>query len=115
MTLTMEWLHGHHFGRQDVRRRATVEWKTAALLGLVCGLLVAGLSVFWGGGPWPAASLAVSIALSMVASATVGLAIPIFLHVLRLDPRVASGPVVLMIADIITTAVYLAVGAWLLL
>ena len=33
----------------------------------------------------------------------------------RRDPRVASGPVVLMVADILTTAIYLGLSSWWLL
>jgi magnesium transporter len=39
---------------------------------------------------------------------------PVLLHLLRLDPRVASGPVALMVTDIITTAIYVGLATWLL-
>jgi magnesium transporter len=41
--------------------------------------------------------------------------VPIGLNRLKLDPKVASGPVVLMIVDILTTAIYLGIATWWLL
>jgi len=69
-------------------------------------------SSFWGQGFLPAAVIGFSIFLAAMSSATLGVVLPTLLHVLRLDPKVAAGPVVLMLGDIITTAVYLGVGTW---
>jgi magnesium transporter len=121
MTISLQFLHSRRVPWRIVGGRANLEWRTAALLGIGCGVLVGLMSVFWssaagGHGPMlPATVLAVSILGSMTASALLGIGLPVSLHALRLDPKVASGPVVLMMADIITTAVYLGLGTWLLL
>jgi magnesium transporter len=44
-----------------------------------------------------------------------GISLPVVLHKMKLDPKVASGPVVLMVADMLTTALYLSLSAWWLL
>jgi magnesium transporter len=43
-----------------------------------------------------------------------GVGIPALLHVLRLDPKLAAGPVTLMLTDVFTTGIYLG-GATMLL
>ena len=68
------------------------------------------LSLLWGGGVYPAVTIAVSIALSVSISASVGASIPLILYARSLDPKVASGPVVLMFADVITTTIYSLLG-----
>ena len=53
--------------------------------------------------------------MSMIVSALYGLMVPKVLHGLRLDPKVAAGPVVLMMADVTTLIVYLGLGTVILL
>ncbi|MFA9478155.1 magnesium transporter [Phycisphaerales bacterium AB-hyl4] len=118
MTIGLQFMHSKKVPWRPVRTRLNVEWKTALLLGVTGGSAVAVASLFFPGGttmPPPAVVLGVSILLAMTASAIVGLGTPVILHAAKLDPRVASGPVVLMIADIMTTTVYLALATWMLL
>lgn len=117
MTIGLQFMQGPRVAWKLVRKRLNVEWKTAAMLGLAGGLLVAVASVFFpNAGPMhPAPVLAVSILVSMTISAIVGLGMPALLHASRLDPRVAAGPVVLMIADVLTTAAYLGLATSMLL
>ena len=91
------------------------EIKISSLLAFTCGLLVAVCSLFFYSGFRPAFSIGISILISISCSALFGALFPILLHGLRLDPRVASGPIVLMAADVLTTFVYLALSTWLLL
>jgi magnesium transporter len=63
----------------------------------------------------PIIGIASSIVLAMVVSALFGALFPIFLHVVRLDPKVAAGPVVLMIADILTIGIYLSLNTVILM
>jgi magnesium transporter len=84
-------------------------------LALTCGVIVGGVSLLWGGGLPPALSIAIGIILSVTITGTLGAAIPLVLHSRKLDPKVAAGPVVLMLADVITTLIYLGLSTlWLL-
>lgn len=121
MTIALQFLHRKGVAWRAVRLRAKLEWGTAALLGIACGVVVGLASIFWGGMSVPATGIAppavvltVAIVLSMAASAMTGLGMPILLHAWKLDPKVAAGPVVLMICDVVTTTVYLGLATWLL-
>lgn len=85
------------------------------LLGFTSGTVVGLISLFWGEGFFPALTIASGIFVSITISATVGAAIPLLLNSLKLDPKVAAGPVVLTFADMITTAIYLSLATWWLL
>jgi magnesium transporter len=114
MTLSLQYLHGPGVPWTAVGRRAKIEWPTAGLMALTSGLVIGVTSLLWGGGASPAGVIGLSIGLTMVAAATFGLLLPVSLHALKLDPKVASGPVVLMMTDVVTTAVYLGLAtAWL--
>ena len=117
MSMSLQFLHRPQIPWPAVRRRVAMEWRTATLLGLTGGALVAIASLLFAAGHpiHPAPVMLAAVAVSMLASAMVGIAMPVALHAARLDPRVASGPVALMTADIVTTAAYLALATWWLL
>jgi magnesium transporter len=115
MTLTLQYLHGSSAPLRKLKRRLNVEWRTAALLGLACGMVAAVTASFWSSSLAPAGIIGLSICLSMLFSGMLGAGAPILLHLLRLDPRLAGGPVVLMLSDVLTTALYLGLATWLLL
>ena len=87
------------------------EFRTAALLGLACGGVVAGVVIVWRGETVVAAVIFAAIALSMVVACLLGVAFPALLRVAKADPRIAAGPVVLAAADVATLAFYFGLGA----
>ncbi|NGX39940.1 MAG: Magnesium transporter MgtE [Chlamydiae bacterium] len=115
LTYSLQLLHRPKISWRRILRRLTGEWRMASLLAVTCGTIVGGLSLFWGDGIAPAISIGVGILFSITISATAGAAIPLLLHTAKLDPKVAAGPVVLMFADVITTAIYLGLATWWLL
>ncbi len=90
------------------------EVATSLLLGSACGLLVAAIVWFWLGAGWPAVVIGGSILGSLVMACLLGLSIPSLLHALRLDPKIAAGPLTLALADILTLLFYLSLASFLL-
>jgi len=106
-------------------RSATVTWRwlasafrrevaTALLLGIACGLVVVLIVWIWRKDTPAALVIGGSIALSLVTACALGLAVPSLLHRLRLDPKIAAGPVTLALADFIALLIYFT-SAWLAL
>jgi len=85
------------------------------MIALTASLSVGLLSLLWCDGRGPSFIIFVSIFISIIVTAILGAMVPIILHRWRLDPKVASGPIVLMLADMITTLIYLSLAFWLLL
>jgi magnesium transporter len=115
MTLTLQTVQRrrHHFGY--LMRTVLREWKTLLFLALSCGAIVGGVSYFWGDGLRPAMTIGTGIAISIFITSFIGAIVPIILHLREWDPKVAGGPIVLTLADIITTTIYLALATWWLL
>ena len=90
------------------------EFRTAALLGAGCGVVVGTVVFAWRRQLEVAGAIFLAILLSMVIACLLGVAIPAALRVARADPRIAAGPVVLASADIVTLLLYFALGARLL-
>ncbi|HPI26236.1 MAG TPA: magnesium transporter [Candidatus Cloacimonadota bacterium] len=91
------------------------ELGTAVLLGLACGLVV-GLTVWlWRGELLPAIVIGSSLLLSLTSACLTGLAIPTLLHALKLDPKIAAGPLALTISDLFTIVIYFGFASLVLL
>lgn len=90
------------------------EARTALLLGAACGLVV-GLIVWLSHGSGLAAvAIGSGILFSICAACLFGLSIPTLLHKMKLDPKIAPGPVTLAITDIGTVLIYFSLAAVLL-
>lgn len=111
MTVTIQALRTTQLTRRwfiDTFRR---EAATAALLGLSCGLVVSIIVWFWRGEALAAVVIGGSIALSLLTACLFGLTIPSILHSLKLDPKIAAGPVTLAFADFFALAFYFSLAA----
>ena len=114
LTLTLQGMATGPIVWKRLFRALWKEFKTATLLGVGCGLVV-GLVVFvWRGQTLVAGSIFLSIALSMIIACLIGVAIPGILRLLKADPTIAAGPVVLASADVVTLLLYFGLGARLL-
>ncbi len=91
------------------------QWKLFSMLAVSCGLVVGIISIFWRDGLHASFVISISIIVSVILTAFVGAIVPVILQSKKLDPKVASGPVVLMSADILTTIIYLTIAHFALL
>lgn len=88
------------------------EVSTALLLGSACGLVVALIVWLWRGAALPAGVIGGSILLALVSACIIGLSVPTLLHALKLDPKIAAGPVTLALADLFTLLFYFNLARW---
>ena len=82
------------------------EFITALLIGLTCGSIVAAIVLLWRHDLRGAFAIGGSIALSLVSASLFGLGVPSLLHRLKLDPKIAAGPITLALADIFALLLY---------
>lgn len=115
MAMSLNMLHGKAISASVVLKKIATECKTAVLLGLTAALVVEIIAFFFHKSELPLFVVASSIFISMICTASIGVLIPVLLHLARLDPRVAGGPVVLMFADILATTIYLSLATWWIL
>lgn len=87
------------------------ELRTAVMLGLGCGAVVAGVLIAWRGEAMVAVVVFAAITLSMIVACLLGVAFPAILRAAKADPRIAAGPVVLAAADVATLFFYFGLGA----
>jgi len=87
---------------------------TALMLGGACGTVVGLIAWLWRGEGLSGIAIGASIALALFWACFFGLSIPTALHALKLDPKIAAGPLTLALADIFTILSYFSLAAYLL-
>lgn len=114
MAVTFQALRAARPTLQWYLRTLRRELKTALLLGVACGAVVALVAGLWRQETGPAIVIGASILLSLGAACIIGMSVPTLLHALRLDPKVAAGPLTLALADIFTLLFYFTLATlWL--
>lgn len=114
MTVTIQALRSMQPSWRWYWKAVLREAPTALLLGLASGLTVGTIVWIWRGTGWPAISIGSSIFFTLCAACFFGLSVPALLHSLKLDLKIAAGPVTLALTDLTTLVFYFSVAAWIL-
>jgi magnesium transporter len=114
VSLTLQALHGGSPTWRSLLQKLRRELVTGFLLGVGAGAVVGLVGLVWLGQARVAACLLGGITGGVTGAALLGITMPIVLRLLRLEPRVAAGPLALAGADVITILIYLNLARWLL-
>jgi magnesium transporter len=114
MTVTIQALRSKHASLQWYVRALRREAITALLLGSGCGVMVSMIVWLWHGTGLPALAIGASVLVVLFGSCILGLSVPSLLHALKLDLKIAAGPVTLAFTDIYTILCYFSLAAILL-
>jgi magnesium transporter len=114
MTLTIQALRSTKVNWRWFLHSLRRELSNAALLGSACGAVVGVIVRLWRNDLAAAFCIGATIAISLVTASLFGLSIPSLLHRLKLDPKIAAGPVTLAFADLAALALYFTIAALML-
>jgi magnesium transporter len=114
MAVTIQTLRAVEPTMAWYRRALLREAGAALLIGAACGLLVGLIAWFWRGTGIEGFVIGASIFLSLCAACFFGLTVPSVLHALKLDPKIAAGPLTLALTDLTTVLVYFSMAAFIL-
>lgn len=82
------------------------ELMVGLLMGLACGALVAVVASLWRGDPRLSVTVALSMLMAMATAAMLGVVVPYFFRLIRIDPAIAAGPLVTTINDTTAISIY---------
>jgi magnesium transporter len=114
VSLALETLRGRPPSWASLLPRLGRELLTGLFLGGASALALMAVALVWLGQWRVAGCLLSGIGGGVACAAVLGLAVPNLLRLLRLDPRVAAGPVALAFADMATLLLYFNAARWLL-
>jgi magnesium transporter len=83
------------------------EMQTSVMIGTACGTTVGLIVWLWRSDPWAALVVGAGIGGSHLGACFFGLSVPAAVHALKLDPKIAAGPITLALTDVFTLVVYL--------
>jgi magnesium transporter len=106
MTLTLQALRTMTPTWKWFLENARRELGTGILIGVACGLTVFCIAWIWRGQFTPAGVIGGTIAGGLIVACSAGLAVPSTLHALKLDPKIAAGPITLALTDIAILLLY---------
>ena len=113
-TLTLQSLSDESLKPRRIGAALWREARTAVLLGLSSAALVALVVLAWRRNAMGAMVVGGAIAASMLAACLFGVLLPTLVRALKVDPRIAAGPLVLATTDVVTLVVYLGLGTLVL-
>jgi magnesium transporter len=116
VSLATQLLRGESPSWRLILQKLRIELMVGVLLGGAAGLVVGLAALAWLGGKEVRLALSVleGIAAGVVVAAVLGTIVPNVLHRFKLDPRVAAGPIVLALTDVITLLCYFSAAIWML-
>ena len=114
MTLTLQALRAVPPTWEWFWTNARREIVTALMIGFGCGGLVFAIAWLWRGMALAAAVIGTTIIGGIIIACLAGLVVPSALHALKLDPKIAAGPITLAVADVLTLTLYFSLATWLL-
>jgi magnesium transporter len=106
MTVAVQALHTVKPTAKWYLKNLFREIKTALLLGIACGVIVAVVVELWKRDFIHALMIGVSIVLVELSAVFWGLSVPTLLHKTKLDPKISAGPITLALTDICTILFY---------
>ncbi|MGV6847078.1 MAG: magnesium transporter [Marinibacterium sp.] len=115
MTVTVRALATRDLTPQNAFRVLMREVSVGALNGVLFGLVMAAVAGLWFGVPMLAAVIAVAMVLTQIAAALGGIAIPMALNRIGIDPALASGPFVTTVTDLVGFMAFLGLASAVLL
>jgi len=114
MSLTLQTLRAVRPTWRWFWQNARREMAPAVLIGSACGVVVFGIAWIWRGAVLPAGVIGATILCGTIIACLSGLVVPSMLHALKLDPKIAAGPITLAVADVLTLTLYFSLATWLL-
>lgn len=114
MTVTVRALATQQLGSWNLRRFITREMIVGMINGVGFALITGGVAALWFGSQGLGVVIAIAMVLNLLAAALAGVAIPVLLDRLEVDPAIASGTFVTTVTDVVGFFSFLGIAAiWL--
>ena len=103
-----------HAGFKDIKALFIREIFVGVFIGIICGTVVGLAAFYWKANHVLGWALGASLIFAIINSGLIGLSLPLLFRKFKIDPAIASGPLVLAICDLQTLLVYFNVSNWIL-
>ncbi|MDD4568551.1 MAG: magnesium transporter [Tepidanaerobacteraceae bacterium] len=106
LALSVRGMATEELGRKNTIQFIIGETLAGLQLGIICGAITSAIAFLWQKDVELSMALGLSMCISLMLAALIGVLVPMILHLLNIDPAVASGPFITTLIDISTLVIY---------
>nr|WP_245947937.1 magnesium transporter [Paenibacillus sambharensis] len=110
LAVVVRGLISREMDRQEIFRLVKREFTVGLLIGLTCGVLVTIIAYVWQGSLTLGLVVGVSLLLTLILGTLAGTVIPLLLNKLKIDPAIASGPLITTLNDVLSLLIYFGIA-----
>lgn len=110
LAVVIRGLSKEEMNKKTIVRLILREFRTSIYIGAVCSVLIAIIAILWQGNALLGFVVASSLLFTLIIGTMSGTIIPIILHKLKVDPAIASGPLITTLNDILSLLIYFGIA-----
>ena len=110
LAVVVRGLISHDIEKKIVLRLVTRELGVGLIIGLTCGILISIIAYIWQGSFVLGAVVGCSLFFTLIIGTLAGTVIPLLLYKIKIDPAVASGPLITTLNDIFSLVTYFGIA-----
>ncbi len=112
-TITVRGLATGQLRIDELWRNVWAETKVGLIIGSTMGTIICIVAYFWQKSYIMGITIGLSLCFTVILAATMGTLMPLLFTYLKVDPALASGPLITTIVDVLSLIVYFTLGTFL--
>lgn len=112
LAVVVRGLVSNDIGKKEIVRLIWRELRVGLLIGVINGTLIAIIAYIWQGNIYLGLVVGLSLLATLIIGTLAGTIIPIILYQFKIDPAIASGPLITTLNDIFSLTVYFGLATY---
>lgn len=112
LAVVVRGLVSNDIGKKEIARLIWRELRVGLLIGVINGTLIAIIAYIWQGNIYLGLVVGLSLLATLIIGTLAGTIIPIILYQFKIDPAIASGPLITTLNDIFSLTVYFGLATY---
>ena len=110
LAVVVRGLASNDIDKNVIFRLIMREFGVSLIIGIICGIVISLIAFFWQGNAVLGAVVGFSLFLTLIIGTLAGTIIPLILYRFKIDPAVASGPLITTLNDIFSLVTYFGIA-----
>jgi magnesium transporter len=106
LAVVVRGLISRDINKKDIFKLIVREFNVGLIIGITCGVVISIIAYVWQGSAILGLVVGSSLVITLIIGTLAGTIIPIILYKLKIDPAVASGPLITTLNDILSLLIY---------
>lgn len=111
LAVVVRGLTSRDINKKVVMKLIFRELLVGIIIGLTCGILISIIAYIWQGNPLLGLVIGSTLVITLIIGTLAGTIIPLILHQFKVDPAVASGPLITTLNDVLSLLIYFGIAS----